>query len=51
MRQLTILTMGSLIVALGLTTGIVETNAGISIDEKEVKCPDESIQKFVDDAD
>ena len=52
MKQLTILTMGSLIVALGLTTGIAETNAGTSIDVKEVECDDdEGIQKLVDDAD
>ncbi len=52
MKPLTILTMGSLIVALGLTTGIAETNAGTSIDVKEVECDkDETIQKFVDDAD
>lgn len=43
--------MGSLIVALGPTTGIVETNAGSGIDEKLVKCQDDSIQKEVDDAD
>ena len=52
MKQLAILTMGSLIVALGLTTGIAETNAGTSIDVKEVECDDdEGIQKLVDDAD